>query len=248
MIAIRSTTTSAARQSSRVRRRTLPSNSCHQRFKSTSKVPPSTTSTSTTAAANNANANASSSNASNSSNSSPFPIGASLLAAIAGVGVVGAAARAVEAATADTCLPYSARGNAGRFDQSTFGGRFARMLLACDPALLRHTEDSVRATLQSLLKAEDDLALALTTTTTTTPAITPSESRKLWEAKRIVDSAIHPDTGEVIPRPFRMSGFVPYNGPICVSMVASTSTIPLLFWSWINQSQNALVNYYVSLV
>jgi len=154
---------------------------------------------------------------------------------------VGAAARAVEAATADTCLPYSARGNAGRFDQSTFGGRFARMLLACDPALLRHTEDSVRATLQSLLKAEDDLAL---TTTTTTPALTPSESRKLWEAKRIVDSAIHPDTGEVIPRPFRMSGFVPYNGPICVSMVASTSTIPLLFWSWINQSQNALVNYY----
>lgn len=29
-------------------------------------------------------------------------------------------------------------------------------------------------------------------------------------------------------------------------MVASTSTLPLLFWSWINQSQNALVNYYVS--
>merc|ERR1719480_268178 len=27
-------------------------------------------------------------------------------------------------------------------------------------------------------------------------------------------------------------------------MVASTSTVPLLFWSWINQSQNALVNYY----
>jgi hypothetical protein len=41
-----------------------------------------------------------------------------------------------------------------------------------------------------------------------------------------------------------MSGYVPYNGPICVSMVAATSTMPLLFWSWANQSQNALVNYY----
>jgi hypothetical protein len=28
----------------------------------------------------------------------------------------------------------------------------------------------------------------------------------LWEAQRIVDAAIHPDTGDVIPRPFRMSG------------------------------------------
>merc|ERR1740139_2176191 len=41
-----------------------------------------------------------------------------------------------------------------------------------------------------------------------------------------------------------MSGYVPFNGPICVAMVASTSTPALLFWSWVNQSQNALVNYY----
>jgi hypothetical protein len=37
---------------------------------------------------------------------------------------------------------------------------------------------------------------------------------------------------------------VPFNGPICVAMVASQSTIALLFFSWLNQSQNALVNYY----
>ena len=41
-----------------------------------------------------------------------------------------------------------------------------------------------------------------------------------------------------------MSGYVPFNGPICVAMVASQSTSALLFWSWVNQSQNALVNYY----
>ena len=38
--------------------------------------------------------------------------------------------------------------------------------------------------------------------------------------------------------------FVPFNGPICVAMVASQSTSALLFWSWVNQSQNALVNYF----
>jgi hypothetical protein len=66
----------------------------------------------------------------------------------------------------------------------------------------------------------------------------------LWEAKRISEAALHPDTGEEIPRPFRMSGYVPFNGPVAVAMVASTSTVPLLFWSWVNQSQNALVNYF----
>lgn len=70
------------------------------------------------------------------------------------------------------------------------------------------------------------------------------DPRVLWEARRVVDAAMHPDTGEILPRPFRMSGYVPYNGPICVAIVASQSTLPLLFWSWVNQSQNALVNYF----
>jgi len=41
-----------------------------------------------------------------------------------------------------------------------------------------------------------------------------------------------------------MSGYVPFNGPICVGMMASTGTAGILFWSWINQSQNALINYF----
>jgi len=41
-----------------------------------------------------------------------------------------------------------------------------------------------------------------------------------------------------------MSGYVPFNGPICVAMVAAPNTLSLLFFSWVNQSQNALVNYF----
>lgn len=217
MIAIRSqAATTARRKCSSSRIRKLPTN----RPKSTAQIPPPSTSSSTT------------------SNDASVPVGASLLAAVAGVAVVSASARLVETTTADSCLPYSSAGNAQRFDQSTFSGRFARMLLACDPALLLHTESTIMAAQQTLFEAEETMLQ------NPHRKLSPKESRKLWEAKRIVEGALHPDTGEVIPRPFRMSGYVPYNGPICVSMVASTSTIPLLFWSWANQSQNALVNYY----
>lgn len=126
------------------------------------------------------------------------------------------------------------------------------MILACDPRLLLVTEAQVRA-------AQDTLALHAAAAAEAAEASNnenkddendapPDRRRTLWEARRLVDAAVHPDTGDIIPRPFRMSGYVPYNGPICVAMVASTSTMPLLFWSWVNQSQNALVNYYVSTI
>lgn len=157
------------------------------------------------------------------------PILSSLVAALTGVAAVSAAASLVESATADSCLPYTEKGQ--RYDQDTFLGRFCKMKLACDPFLLIYTEEQVREAQLLLNKAKEYKN-------------DRSMDREFWEAKRIVDAAVHPDTKEFIPRPFRMSGYVPYNGPICVAMVASTSTMPLLFWSWVNQSQNALVNYY----
>ncbi len=66
----------------------------------------------------------------------------------------------------------------------------------------------------------------------------------MWRKHLAVSSAIHPDTDTLIPKPFRMSGYVPFNGPVALAMVASGSTSGLLFWSWVNQSQNALVNYF----
>jgi sideroflexin-5 len=158
------------------------------------------------------------------------PIVYSLLAATAGIVTVSLASYAVEVSTAKSVPTYNP--NQERFDQSTFIGRFSKMLLACDPSLLLYTQDQVQQSLKVLQNNHNQNS-----------GIVVVDDRTLWEAKRIVDSALN-ENGEWIPRPFRMSGYVPYNGPICVAMVASTSTIPLLFWSWINQSQNALVNYY----
>lgn len=70
------------------------------------------------------------------------------------------------------------------------------------------------------------------------------DNAELWRARQLRDSAVHPDTGEIVPRPFRMSGYVPFNGPVCVAMMVASSTPALLFWNWVNQSQNALVNFF----
>ena len=159
------------------------------------------------------------------STTSSVPVVKSLLAAVAGVATVSAAATIMELSTASSCPPYDPSGQ--RFDQSNFMGRFARMLLQCDPRLLLYSEDQVRAAKHMINNYKDY----------------PDSDRALWEARRMCEAALN-DKDEILPRPFRMSGYVPYNGPICVAMVASQSTAALLFWSWLNQSQNAAINYF----
>eukprot|EP00511_Aplanochytrium_stocchinoi_P011380 CAMPEP_0204873998 /NCGR_PEP_ID=MMETSP1348-20121228/42145_1 /ASSEMBLY_ACC=CAM_ASM_000700 /TAXON_ID=215587 /ORGANISM="Aplanochytrium stocchinoi, Strain GSBS06" /LENGTH=302 /DNA_ID=CAMNT_0052029601 /DNA_START=171 /DNA_END=1079 /DNA_ORIENTATION=+ len=105
-----------------------------------------------------------------------------------------------------------------------------------DPLTLFKTSDDIRRA-ESLLKgfeASQKMGTKMDENISTA---------ELWEAKKLKDSAIHPDTGEIIPKPFRMAGYAAFNGPICVAMMASASTPALLFWNWVNQSQNALVNY-----
>lgn len=160
-----------------------------------------------------------------------FPYAQCLLAAAAGVGTVAAAAAVIENTTADSCPSFDPKGQ--RFDANTFLGRFSRMLLACDPYLLSYSEERVRSS-QEMVKNWHQWFNG-----------TPEMDRTLWEAKRIADAAVHPDTNEVIPRPFRMSGYVFYNGPVCVAMLASQSTLPLLGWAWVSDSLFYFMNSFV---
>ena len=107
----------------------------------------------------------------------------SMVAAGAGIVTVSVAAAIVEQSTAASVPVYDAKRQ--RFDTTTFGGRFASMLLACDPRLLLYTQEQVQqaqALLERHAKGQDE---------TTT-------DRALWEARRVVTSALHPDTGDVI--------------------------------------------------
>jgi sideroflexin-5 len=66
----------------------------------------------------------------------------------------------------------------------------------------------------------------------------------LWRARKVKEAIVHPDTGEAIPRPFRMAGFVPFGTPVVVGLLLPHQTLATtLFWQALNQTHNAAVNY-----
>jgi hypothetical protein len=55
----------------------------------------------------------------------------------------------------------------------------------------------------------------------------------------VVNSSIHPDTGEPVTLPFRMSAFVPTNLVICAGMLMpNPSTKSIVLWQFLNQTLN----------
>lgn len=66
---------------------------------------------------------------------------------------------------------------------------------------------------------------------------------ELWKAKKIVDSTLHPDTGEPVFLPFRMSSFVLSNLVVTAGMLTpGLGTTGTLLWQIANQSLNVAIN------
>ncbi|KAI9374321.1 Tricarboxylate/iron carrier [Aspergillus egyptiacus] len=71
------------------------------------------------------------------------------------------------------------------------------------------------------------------------PAMTP----ELWRAKKVVDSTLHPDTGEPVFLPFRMSCYVLSNLVVTAGMLTpGLQTTGTLMWQIANQSLNVAIN------
>uniref|UniRef100_A0A3B3C1D7 Sideroflexin 5b n=1 Tax=Oryzias melastigma TaxID=30732 RepID=A0A3B3C1D7_ORYME len=101
-----------------------------------------------------------------------------------------------------------------QYEQNTFLGRLRHFIDVIDPSTLFVSEKR----LKECIKLLDDYKHG-----TLPPGVSDLQ---LWEAQKIKQAIIHPDTGEKIFMPFRMSGYVPFGTPI-----------------WLNQSHNACVNY-----
>lgn len=121
-----------------------------------------------------------------------------------------------------------------RYDMNTFVGRMLHFYSVNDPRTLLFTLEEAKAA-ERLLK-QHELGEAPTGTT----------DADLWHARRVLESALHPDTGERIFPLFRFSAFVPVNMVIVTATItpAVISSFPATaFIHFMNQTYNAAINY-----
>lgn len=122
--------------------------------------------------------------------------------------------------------------SAPRYDQSTFLGRAKHFFTITDPRNILRTARELDEAKELLIKYRHKKEPSGTT------------DEQIWRAKKVYESAFHPDTGEKMFIIGRMSAQVPMNMSICGCMMTFyKSTSAVLFWQWINQSFNAIVNY-----
>jgi len=122
--------------------------------------------------------------------------------------------------------------NMPRYDQSTFRGRAKHFFNVTDPRNLFVTA----AQLDAAKKLVENYRIGK-------EAKSVSDA-DVWKAKKLYDSAYHPDTGEKQFIFGRMSAQVPCNMAITGAMMTFYKTTPaVVFWQWFNQTFNAIVNY-----
>ncbi|KXS99604.1 hypothetical protein AC579_1221 [Pseudocercospora musae] len=127
-------------------------------------------------------------------------------------------------------LPGSRDLPASRHDLNTYWGRVKHSAEIADPRTL-FTSSTALEQAKSLLTQYKQGKLQ---------QMTP----ELWEAKKVVDATLHPDTGEPVFLPFRMSCFVISNLVVTAGMLTPNLTnTGTIAWQVANQSLNVGINF-----
>mmetsp|Transcript_22230 Transcript_22230/g.26698 ORF Transcript_22230/g.26698 Transcript_22230/m.26698 type:complete len:379 (+) Transcript_22230:365-1501(+) len=124
-------------------------------------------------------------------------------------------------------------------DEGTFFGRFMHYLEMSDPRMMFVTEAQLNAAKQLIeefkQRGNDNGA-----------SDCPVDDEELWTAKRQINACVHPVSGDTNVPPLRLSGLCFFSLPICAGMLSVAAQRDVrwqLFWQWINQSYNSLINY-----
>ncbi|KAK3322600.1 Tricarboxylate/iron carrier [Apodospora peruviana] len=127
-------------------------------------------------------------------------------------------------------LPGSRALPESQYDLATYWGRVRHTAGITDP--------------RTLLVGKTGLEQAKKTLVAYKTGQIKSMTPELWQAKKIVDSTLHPDTGEPVFLPFRMSCFVLSNLIVTAGMLTpGLGNKGTVAWQIANQSLNVAINY-----
>ena len=89
-------------------------------------------------------------------------------------------------------------------------GRFAKMVTTCDPSTLFATKAQIEQAVAILARkaiATGQKPFAFHPVKAAVGDADLENDAILWRARKLKEAAVHPDTGSIIPAPFRMSGY-----------------------------------------
>ncbi|EFX00343.1 mitochondrial cation transporter [Grosmannia clavigera kw1407] len=126
-------------------------------------------------------------------------------------------------------LPGSRELPASQYDLNTYWGRVQHTAGITDPRTLLVGSAGLEQAKRAIISYKQGEVKEMTP--------------ELWQAKKIVDSTLHPDTGEPVLLPFRMSCFVLTNLVVTAGMLTpGLGTTGTVLWQIANQSVNVAVN------
>ena len=142
---------------------------------------------------------------------------------------------------ATTDLPHDAAAQLPRplWDMSTFSARFLSYWDIVNPSNLFYSHETISRA-QQILQGKHYLSRSQASN----DALRQEEQRKLRDALHVVDSAVHPETHEVLPVYFRRCFFTAFNTPLFFFISVTPQTMPwVVGWQAVNQAYNAFANY-----
>lgn len=116
-----------------------------------------------------------------------------------------------------------------KYDLSSYWGRVKHCAEISDPTMLLNSTKDIQTAKIMIWEYRNGVR----------PTMTP----ELWRAKRVLDSTLHPDTGETVFLPFRMSSCVLSNLVVTAGMLTpNLGPAGTIFWQVANQSLNVAIN------